>query len=382
MKVFLATMLIAACLCNATVSQQVNSNFATLTVDQSAADAVGEGTREVEVFTETDTTMRMRGLPLQPFALITGDYQPNAVVVDTHLRFDLGLDTISPLIDGFGVPHPDRAMDSAGNHSQTAAFSGLVHQSDLAFDVQGLVGNPISLFGITTTAVTRVRVIAGYKEHVLASDDAVVVPFRGGMTFSFYGHTYDRVWVTSNGRVTFGAPLDVSALDMNAFNEGPPAVAGFYHDFDPTAAPGTTISTSQYKVGEEWYFHIRYDSLQEQWSPGVFFDFDVILMPQGIVQINIGDRLNQPLGYSIVGITPGGYQPTGLITQSAVPRAADLSAALGTFSTFSGDGPVFEHFFNGNPAFSPEPPMDLLGKTITFYPTVEQDSALPSYAVN
>lgn len=383
MKTSLLTLLLCGS-CSIATAQHLNSTFATLAINETTGDAVGVGPVEVDVFTRSDFTFRLRGVPLQGFALLAGDYEPAAAPVDAFLQFDLALPTIDVVADGLTAPSLDFMTDATGNYSYTTAFPGRDDQSDFTLNLQALIANPFVPFGVSATAAARLYVRAGYDEHDLGNDDCVEVPFRQNMTFEFYGKQYDRVWVTSNGRICFGLPTDLSASAADLFNQGPPAVAGMYHDFDPTAAAATKISTSQYQVAEEWRFKISYEDVQEAWNPGVFFDFDVTLMPYGVVQITISDRMELPLGFTVVGLTPGGYPAggAGFNVSGVAPRPTDLSASLGQF-VFAGDGlPAYEAYHSLPYTIFPYPAFDMNDTTVTFYPAFPPGSGNGGYNVN
>ena len=54
--------------------------------------------------------------------------------------------------------------------------------------------------------------------------------------FTFYGTTYDRVWLNSDGNLTFGSgDAQTAARDQSRFLTGAPRIAFLYSDLNPSA---------------------------------------------------------------------------------------------------------------------------------------------------
>lgn len=119
--------------------------------------------------------------------------------------------------------------------------------------------NPFTLAGrgLTFTPVIGVAGLAGYRYATSASfydaglltqastlnlsdDDTLQqsLPF----SFPYFGERYDRLWVNSDGNVTFGEGDNASAdRSLGRFNSGLPRIAAMYVDLDPSIS-GARVS--------------------------------------------------------------------------------------------------------------------------------------------
>ncbi len=62
------------------------------------------------------------------------------------------------------------------------------------------------------------------------------ITFTGGFTFPFFGTTWTKVWIRSNGNVTFGGIGDHNFYEPNDFFLELPMLAAFFADLDPAVA--------------------------------------------------------------------------------------------------------------------------------------------------
>jgi len=155
----------------------------------------------------------------------------------------------------------------------------------------------------------------------LSDDDSanVNIPF----SFPFYGVGQTAAFVNSDGNITFGEE-DKSSTERNIARllTGPPRVAPFFADLDPTAGTGkifVNAAADQYTV--TWCSVRGFDSTRVVTTQAT-------LLPDGSVELKYGDTIN--LGDSIVGLSPG---HTGTFT------SVDL-----TTSTASSAGAIGERF--------------------------------------
>ncbi|HEX9737395.1 MAG TPA: hypothetical protein VGG06_35985 [Thermoanaerobaculia bacterium] len=73
----------------------------------------------------------------------------------------------------------------------------------------------------------------------LGDDDSFLVHFPADFRFPFGEAVYDRVWVNSDGNLTFGGPdAQPTARSPARFLDGPPRIAPLFADLDPSAAAG------------------------------------------------------------------------------------------------------------------------------------------------
>jgi len=144
----------------------------------------------------------------------------------------------------------------------TAAGKGLEPKRELVFedrgniaivddgDGVGLPAFPFDLNGKTVEILPRAELAASYTYRTrdggydteaaatgefltLQDDDAVSLPL--GFSFSFFGNRWDEIIVHSDGHITFGeADLAQTARDAARAVSGPPRIAPFFWDLDPS----------------------------------------------------------------------------------------------------------------------------------------------------
>ena len=133
--------------------------------------------------------------------------------------------------------------------------------------------------------------------RVTLSDDdsaASTVPFG----FSFYGRSATAAFVNSDGNITFGQ-ADKSSTERNVARllTGPPRVAPFLADLDPTTGGGRIFvhaASDQYTV--TWCVVRGFDSVRTT-------TVQATLLPNGTIEMIFGSAIS--LGDAIVGLSPG-----------------------------------------------------------------------------
>lgn len=162
-------------------------------------------------------------------------------------------------------------------------------------------------------------------------DDALSVPIALPFTFQYPGGSTNDITVSSNGAVLLAAVVDSThavcgpAYGSTApFRNGPPRIAAFHHDLDPTVGGGIYV-----EVGPSNQFvRITWDSVPEWGVAAAVNTMQVTLWSSGNVDIVFGPLGNRGVGnHAIVGFTPG--------LGARLPAAQDLSATM-PFS--GGDG--------------------------------------------
>lgn len=136
----------------------------------------------------------------------------------------------------------------------------------------------------------------------LTDDDSATstVPF----SFSFYGKSQTRAFVNSDGNITF-EEADKSSTERNVARllTGPPRVAPFLADLDPTTGNGRIFlnaASDQYTV--TWCNVRGFDSTRTVTAQAT-------LLPNGTIEMIYGSTIN--LGDAVVGLSPG---RTGVFT--------------------------------------------------------------------
>ena len=181
-------------------------------------------------------------------------------------------------------------------------------------DADGVVArrNP---FNLTNRSVTFTPSSTGYRfsTGTAAIDTANPGPALTGLgdddsreidlpfPFPFYGTTYQKIFINSDGNVTFGGgDADTSSRSIGRLNSGRPRIAGLFTDLDPSAA-GDGVRVR----GDSTSFTITWLRVREytDFGFGPQQTFQISLSPNGNVllawsQVNTAE--------SVVGLSPGG----------------------------------------------------------------------------
>ncbi len=159
----------------------------------------------------------------------------------------------------------------------------------------------------------------------LTDDDSaqVNIPFA----FPFYGTGQTAAFVNSDGNITLGEE-DKSSSERNLARmlAGPPRVAPFFADLDPTTGNGkifVNAASDQYTV--TWCGVRAFDSTRSVTAQAT-------LLPDGSVEMKFSDAIN--IGDSIVGVSPGHTTDVAIV---------DMSTGNG-----SGSGAIAERFAQAN----------------------------------
>ncbi len=173
---------------------------------------------------------------------------------------------------------------------------------------------------------------AGSKLDGLGDDDArpVSLPFA----FPYFGATYRRVWVNSDGNLTFGGG-DANSTDrsLGRLVGGAPRIAPLFTDLDPSAAAGDSgvrVFSEPRRVVITW----KSVPVYSDFGPGALQTFQVRLFPDGKIEFAF---TNNSITDAVTGISPG---------------RLNVALALVSFASGPEDeyaGPVADRF-SGSPA--------------------------------
>lgn len=245
--------------------------------------------------------------------------------------------------------------------------SNLVIGSGIA--LQTAMDDISSPFGSSLTAATRLTINAGPTITTLAfssnDDGFATVTLPAGMTVPFYGISYNRLHVCSNGYVVpSNSPTTPTAeftITPSAFASGVPRMALFFCDQDVTG--GSVVATvDQNPPGLSPFVDIDYIANSDFGAGGTVHSYSLRIDTAGVVDLIHPFNNTASVFYtSLVGITPG----SNLGPNATVPKdlsVIDLSTYIGALN---------ENFFEeyassqGNPGFVA---YDLQGRTLTFLP--------------
>ena len=135
--------------------------------------------------------------------------------------------------------------------------------------------------------------------------------FPKGFRFRFYGKTYTRMFVGSDGHLTFNAPDSTStARDLDRLISGPPHIAPLFADLDPSAASGNGgvyVLAGKTKIVVTWLDVPEFGTTNHN-------TVQAVLYPDGRITFAFG-RIDAR--EAVVGVAPGGNGPVQLVDYTA-----------------------------------------------------------------
>ena len=221
-----------------------------------------------------------------------------------------------------------RAASSNTRASQAARSGGvavLTDQGDLVFQANGmdLQGKGLEFRpGYTASRVDRPLGPDGAPLS-LGDDDSREVPLP--FAFPFFGKTYDKAFVNSDGNLTFEAADNAStARTLARLIAGPPRVAPLLADFDPGSGGKITTTGSAQSFSVKWTEVPQFEVTDKN-------TFELTLFPDGRITFSYdATNLSTAIREGASGISAGGGAE-GLQT-------VDLSQAAGiSFSRSIGE---------------------------------------------
>jgi hypothetical protein len=139
----------------------------------------------------------------------------------------------------------------------------------------------------------------------LGDDDSLQVAFTSGFSFPFFGTTYTSVFINSDGNLTFTEKDDASTpRDLFRTLQGPPRVAAFFADLDPSDDGEVRVSQSGTKFRVTWVDVPEFGTNNHN-------TIQVTLYRNGNIQIVYGPEVDGD--DAVVGISPGNSAPTNAL---------------------------------------------------------------------
>ncbi len=206
------------------------------------------------------------------------------------------------LVDGGADSLDHGDLVSSVNNSIAA-----MGQDDFSFDGTTLTYTaPPANYGVTyDPAGSQFNNIAGTGTPLGLGDDglaAETLPF----SFPFYGQSYDTVYVSANGYVTFGSPVsapDNASLDGNAL-AGRPIIAPFWDDLETTAGDVYFLSSGSTPGQRE--FIIQWEDVSNASDGAGTGQFQIVLSEAtGEIRFNYQDVEFAGTGDNGAGATIG-----------------------------------------------------------------------------
>jgi hypothetical protein len=189
-----------------------------------------------------------------------------------------------------------------------------------------LVGAGLRFTRNGTTGYNVAKIDGNFRSSLgtqltLGDDDSSSRPVA--FSFPFYGASQTAAFVNSDGNITFGEADQASTeRDVSRLLTGPPRIAPFLADLDPSAGGKVFVNAASDQYTVTWCGVHGFDSQRA-------VTVQASLFSDGAIELKYGTSLT--LGDAVVGLSPG---QTGNFT------TMDLSVP----SPASGDGAVGERF--------------------------------------
>jgi hypothetical protein len=207
--------------------------------------------------------------------------------------------------------------------------------------------------GETTMGIDLIANEMVNRLDLLGDDEEMLFEFPDGFQFPFFGKIYDEIYVNSDGNMTFeiGDGKPGAARDETRFLEGPPRIAPFFSDMDPSGLSNVVASE-----GSDW-IKFTWDQVPEWAESGEPppNEFSVTLHASGDIVFDYTEIAATPDPHdeypegllAVVGVSPGGLSEGS---------SGDLSAGSSEFQM--GSSPIYQVF--------PGSDFDLEGQQVTF----------------
>ncbi|MCZ6750431.1 MAG: Ig-like domain-containing protein [Acidobacteria bacterium] len=148
-----------------------------------------------------------------------------------------------------------------------------------------------------------------------------------GFSFPFFGELYGDVFINSDGNLTFlEGDTAINERSLSRFLSGPPRIAPYFADLDPSAAGQLTYLSSNDRFVVTWSAIPDFSTF----GLGPRETFQVVLTPDGGIQFSYSGINGRQ---AIAGISPGDF--------SGLPNLPDLSE---TSAAAILEGPAAEIF--------------------------------------
>ena len=314
-------------------------------------------------------------------AALYGDLDPNAGGSVTYKQVDAGSTTITfsgvPVYGTNGGNTVSVTLQSSG--AVTLKYGGVSGSSYIAGVSAGGAGNvgsqikllsagspigyggtatlyavygagkPFDLAGKTLVFTTDSPNVAppdpaGPTDTLLSLGDDAAAPIDLGFSFPFFGKAYSKVFVNSDGNLTFGAG-DTSTADRSVarFLTGSPRIAVIYRDLDPSQ--GGVVS---YRHDDAKTLTVSYQSVPV-WGSNTGNTASVSLDAAGTVTLLV-DGVSDPA--FVLGVSQGGA--------GNAAAESDLASLVAQGLGYGGTGAVYQSFAGGS--------FTLGGQKLTFHP--------------
>ncbi len=161
----------------------------------------------------------------------------------------------------------------------------------------------------------------GTKLDGLADDDSRMVPLP--FAFPFFGASYQRVWVNSDGNLTFVlGDQAMTERSLGRMTAGSPRIAALFRDLDPSmSAAGVRV------LAEGGRFVVSWAGVPEYRDSGIgpLQTFQARLYPDGRIEFAYGDVNTDA---AVVGISPGRLQGSTSLVSFVAGSSQEYSSTI------------------------------------------------------
>jgi len=282
----------------------------------------------------------MRRRPL-PFLLVLLAAGPAQAKTETHDTSWCGFHPA--LLEVQKAAHRQFAERPPGRRAERSPAPLAVAAGDIAvlFDDGALVHtpNPFDLpgtgmqftrkkTGLLAASASAALVQPFGNRLELTDDSSLEVGLPRRFRFPYFGKVFTKVWINSDGNLTFGA-ADFASTERSVarFLNGPPRIAPLFADLDPEKAPedgGVFLSTTSSRVTVTWHKVPQFGEANENTFQVSFFNDGKIVFAFGEIAAL----------EAVTGVAPGGGGQLSLIDFSAgLPRPLFKTALAERFGT-------------------------------------------------
>lgn len=160
----------------------------------------------------------------------------------------------------------------------------------------------------------------GQRLEGLDDDDFRTVDLPFG--FPFFGQIYRRMFVHSDGNVTFRQPdADSAARSLGRLFSGPPRIAPLFSDLDPTRGGSVSVDLDANRAVITWQEVPEY----RDFGTGPRQTFQLVLEAGGRIVFHF---LSGTPSAAVAGIAPGYLQGSGEVIDYDSPPPAEIAAAV------------------------------------------------------
>ena len=250
------------------------------------------------------------GAPVAPFILFGG---PSLLASGQNVlggqRLDVDISTASfILLDG--TVNPAFSTDATGIYNQNIVLPATATiGSSAAF--QTVIADPTNApFNTSLTAASEVVVTQGLTVVTVSNPNNGGSLFdlnAYGLSFPFYSNTYTRMFVNSDGNITFNAASGDFTPTPAEFRTQNPRIAPMWTDFDPSFSPGQiTVTVDQSSTAPFPTVTVDWVNMAEWSNVGARHTFNCVLNTvTGDITMN-HDPFNVAMVYDqFMGISPG-----------------------------------------------------------------------------